>query len=66
MATVAAASRGALLQSGDLREAIFGSFDDMTSTLGVAAGLLAVVGSATYSIPIVVSAITVGLSVLVS
>jgi len=38
----------------------------MTSTLGVAAGLLAVVGSATYSIPIVVSAITVGLSVLVS
>jgi hypothetical protein len=34
------------LQAADLKEAIFGSFDGMTSTLGVVAGLLATHASA--------------------
>jgi len=41
--SVASAARTARpgTATGDLREAIFGSFDGMTSTLGVVAGLLA-------------------------
>ena len=40
------ARAGAGLSMPDLREAIFGSFDGMTSTLGVVAGLLAANASA--------------------
>ena len=35
-------------EQGDIREAIFGSFDGMTSTLGVVAGLLATKASASH------------------
>jgi hypothetical protein len=52
------------LQAADLKEAIFGSFDGMTSTLGVVAGLLATHASASKivaaSIGIAVAA-TVGM-----
>jgi VIT1/CCC1 family predicted Fe2+/Mn2+ transporter len=37
-------------EQGDIREAIFGSFDGMTSTLGVVAGLLATKASASHVI----------------
>jgi len=40
------AGGGAHLGAADLKEAIFGSFDGMTSTLGVVAGLLAAHASA--------------------
>ncbi|HME05141.1 MAG TPA: VIT1/CCC1 transporter family protein [Solirubrobacteraceae bacterium] len=42
----ASSGRAATADGGDRREAIFGSFDGMTSTLGVVAGLLATNASA--------------------
>ena len=65
MTTAARSLRGtARLGATDLKEAIFGSFDGMTSTLGVVAGLLATHASASKivaaSIGIAVAA-TVGM-----
>ena len=47
-ATDAAKSPAAGLSPSDAKEAIFGSFDGMTSTLGVVAGLLATKSSAPH------------------